>query len=92
MAHMTDSILLMKGFNVTKVMKNQYSIITITLTVAKKRRGSPLYGITYSPILMASLFALNPPIPPTVDRGVSDITMRGRETRGGGCLGNAGRL
>lgn len=41
---------------------------------------------------LASLTAPNPPIPPAVDGGVSDTTMRGRETRGGGCLGNAGRL
>lgn len=27
-----------------------------------------------------------------VDGGVGDTTVRGRETRGGGCLGNAGRL
>lgn len=39
------------------------------------------------PHSLASLSAPNAPIPPTVDRGVSDTTMRGRETRvreGGG--------
>lgn len=76
----------------SSTLKKTAAVSPVTFFLRLLRARQPFCEASLAATFGGSLSAPNLLVSPRVDGGVGDTTVRGRETRGGGCLGNAARL
>lgn len=81
-----------RKLNSKKTPQKTAAVSRVSFFLRLLRARQPFCEASLAATFGGSLSAPNLLVSPRVDGGVGDTTVRGRETRGGGCLGNAGRL